>query len=558
MPIPKKEEIGSFNALIEEAVKNYWDLASISDYKDKTLYYKDVARKIEKLHILFEETGVKHGDKIAICGRNSANWAVVFFATLTYGAVVVPLLHEFTMEQIHNCVNHSDAKLLFVGDYVKTIITPKEMPHLEGILNIPDFSLLESRSEHLTYARKNLNALFGKKYPERFTKGDIHYYKEQDADELAMINYTSGTTGHSKGVMLPYRALWSNLDFANNVMHGIVRPELKSISMLPMAHMYGMAFELIFEFCNGVHINCLTRVPSPAIITKALSEVKPFLIVSVPLILEKIIRKRVFPSLQTPRMKILMNTPAVRLKVREKICQKLRESLGGAFYEIIIGGAAMNKEVEDFLHQIDFPFTVGYGATECAPIICYADWKETPSGSCGKVVRNMELRIDSAKPRKVPGEILVRGLNVMTGYYKNEEETKRVFTDDGWLRTGDLGVIDNEGNIFIKGRCKNMLLGANGQNIYPEEIEDKLSSLPFVTECVVVQRDEKLIALVYPDYDEAANDGLDRSDLQVVMDENLVTLNEQMPAYSKVTKIELRDEEFEKTAKKSIRRFLYH
>ncbi len=556
MSIPRKEDIGSFNQIVEQAIKSYWNLEAISDYNEQTLLYKDVARKIEKLHIMFEASGLKQGDKVALCGRNSANWAVSFFAILTYGAVVVPLLHEFNAEQIHNCVNHSDAKLLFVGDYVKITINPDEMSHLEGIINIPDFSLMLSRSEQLTLARKNLNAMFGQKYPERFTKDDVCYYKEQDVDELAMINYTSGTTGHSKGVMLPYRALWSNLDFANHTMKGKVQSGMKNICMLPMAHMYGLAFELIFEFCNGVHINCLTRVPSPAVIMKAMQEIKPFLIVSVPLILEKIIRKRVFPELQNTRMRLLMSTPAIRLKVRQKLCQRIYDSFGGNFYEIIIGGAAMNQEIEEFLHQIEFPITIGYGATECAPIICYANWDETLLGSCGKVARNMEIRIDSPNPRMIAGEILVRGLNVMLGYYKDDEKTKKSFVD-GWFRTGDLAIVDKDGNVFIKGRSKNMLLGANGQNIYPEEIEDKLSSLPFVQECVVVQREEKLVALVYPDYDDALSDGLEKADLKTVMDENLVTLNEQLPSYSKVSKIELRDEEFEKTAKRSIRRFLY-
>ncbi len=556
MSIPAKENIGSFNLLIENAVKKFWELESISDYQIQTLSYKDVARKIEKLHILFEESGIKHGDKIALCGRNSANWGVAFFATLTYGAVAVPLLHEFKEEQIHNCVNHSDAKLLFVGDYIKTIISPEEMPNLEGIINLPDFSLMTCRSEKLEHARKNLNAMFGKKFPERFTQDDICYYKEQDPDELALINYTSGTTGHSKGVMIPYRAMWSNYDFALHIIKDHYHPGMKGICMLPMAHMYGMAFELILEFCIGIHINCLTRTPSPAVILKAFQDLKPFLIISVPLIIEKIIKKRIFPELQNHRMKILMNTPALRLKVRSKLCERLKEIFGNNFYELIIGGAALNQEVEEFLHQIKFPMTVGYGATECAPIICYEDWYNAPLGSCGKAVRNMEVRIDSTDPRTIPGEIMVRGLNVMLGYYKDEAETKQAFVN-GWFKTGDLGIMDEEGNIFIKGRSKNMLLSANGQNIYPEEIEDKLNSLPFVMECVVVQRDEKLVALVYPDYDEAQNDGLDKEDLQAVMEENLSTLNELMPTYSKITKIELREEEFEKTAKKSIRRFLY-
>lgn len=557
MSILKKEEIGSFNELIENSIISNWERESLTDYQGTTLYYKDVARKIEKLHLLFEYSGVQKGDKIALCGRNSANWGVAFFATLTYGAVAVPLLHEFTAEQIQNCVNHSDSKLLFVGDYVKTIINADEMPTLEGIININDYSLHVCRNDRLFYAREHLNELFGKKYPRDFGVTDVNYYKESSPDELAMINYTSGTTGFSKGVMLPYRAIWSNNVFARTVMKNRVDNGDRVISILPMAHMYGMAFEFLYEFSIGCHIYYLNRIPSPAIILKAFSEINPKIIISVPLIIEKIVRKQVMPVLQTNRMRVLLNTPGIGRKVKDRICDKLKDAFGGQFYEIIIGGAAMNQEVADVLHRLNFPITIGYGATECAPIICYEQWDKFVPGSCGKCVMNMELKVDSPSPHIMPGEILVRGLNVMLGYYKDKRLTEESLDKEGWFHTGDLGVIDENGNVFIKGRSKNMLLGANGQNIYPEEIEDKLSSLPMVAECVIVQRDDKLVGLVYPDLDEARLLGLDFDDMETVMEDNRKQLNESLPAYSKITKIELRSEEFSKTAKKSIRRFLY-
>ena len=550
-------DIPSLNALIEKSVIENWDMDALTDYKGATLQYHDVARKIEKLHILFEHGGVKRGDKIALCGRNCANWAVAFLATLTYGAIAVPILHEFTAEQIHNIVNHSEARFLFVGDVVATVIDPTRMPTLEGIINIPDYSLMVSRTDRLTYAREHLNEMFGLKYPKYFRREHVAYYREHDGEELAMINYTSGTTGFSKGVMVPYRALWSNYDFAEGVLGSIIKRGGNVISILPMAHMYGMAFEFMFEFLHGCHVFYLTRVPSPAIIAQAFAEVKPAIIIAVPLVIEKIIRKRVFPKIQNGRVRLLMNMPVVSRKVQQKICEQVVNAFGGAFYEIIVGGAAFNREVERFLHKIDFPYTVGYGATECAPIICYSDWHSFAPGSCGRAVAHMEVRIDSHDPANVPGEILARGLNVMLGYYKNEEETKRTIDADGWYHTGDLGTIDSKGNVYIKGRSKNMLLGSNGQNIYPEEIEDRLNSMPLVTESVVVQRGGKLVGLVFPDIDEAKSLGMNTADIAAAMERNRQELNQQMPAYSKVSAIELHDEEFEKTPKKSIKRFLY-
>ena len=497
------ENYPSFNQLIQKSIIDHWDLDALTDYKGATLQYHDVARKIEKLHILFENCGVEKGDKIALCGRNSSQWAVAFLATLTYGAVAVPILHEFMADQIHNIVNHSDAKLLFVGDHVATQIDPVQMPHLEGIINNPDYSLMVSRTDKLTYAREHLNELYGKKFPKFFRKEHVNYYTEENGDELALINYTSGTTGFSKGVMIPYRAIWSNYDFAEHVLGKIIKSGDRVISILPMAHMYGMAFEFIFEFLHGCHTYYLNRVPSPAIIAQAFADVKPKIIIAVPLVIEKIIRKKVFPKIQNNRMRLLLAMPVISKKIRERICQEVIKAFGGELYEVIIGGAAFNQEVEAFLQKIEFPYTVGYGATECAPIICYRDWHTFVQGSCGQEAYHMKVKINSTDPANIPGEILAKGPNVMLGYYKNEEATRETLDSEGWYHTGDLGTMDYDGNVFINGRSKNMLLGPNGQNIYPEEIEDKLNSMTLVVESVVVQRDTKLVGLVFPDYDEA-------------------------------------------------------
>ena len=553
----KNMEIPSFNALIQQSIIDHWDQDALTDYKGATLQYHDVARKIEKLHIMFENSGVVKGDKIALCGRNSANWAVAFLATLTYGAIAVPILHEFMPDQIHNIVNHSDAKLLFVGDVVATQVDATKMPGLEGIIYIPDYSLVVSRTDKLTYAREHLNEMFGIKYPKYFRKNHVNYYIDQDPNELAMINYTSGTTGFSKGVMVPYRALWGNADFAENVLGKKIKAGDSVISILPMAHMYGMAFEFIFEFIKGCHIFYLTRIPSPAIIAEAFGRIKPAVIIAVPLVIEKIIRKKVFPKIQNNRMRMLLHMPVISKKVKEKICDQVSNAFGGNFYEVIIGGAAFNQEVERFLHGVGFKYTVGYGATECAPIICYEDYKNFVPGSCGKAALHMMVRIDSPDPENVPGEILAKGPNVMLGYYKNEEATKQTIDENGWYHSGDLGTMDGDGNVFIKGRSKNMLLGASGQNIYPEEIEDKLNSLALVAESVVIQKGDKLVALVYPDFDEAQSLNLGRSELEEIMEQNRQELNTMVPAYSKVNEIRIHDEEFEKTPKKSIKRFLY-
>lgn len=551
------EHIPSFNALIQKSIIDNWDRDALTDFKGQTLQFHDVARKIEKLHILFENSGIQKGDKIALCGRNSSQWAVAFLATLTYGAIAVPILHEFNAEQVHNIVNHSEARLLFVGDHVATIIDPQAMPTLEGIINNPDYSLMISRTDKLTYAREHLNELYGKKFPKYFRKEHVHYYMEESPEEMAVINYTSGTTGFSKGVMLPYRALWSNFDFAVSVLGNTIKAGDKVISMLPMAHMYGMAFEFIFEFLYGCHVYYLNRVPSPAIIAQALAEIRPRIVIAVPLIIEKIIRKKVFPKIQNNRMRLLLQMPVISKKVREMICQEVLKAFGGNMYEVIIGGAALNQEVERFLKRIDFPYTVGYGATECAPIICYRDWHTFAPGSCGRAALHQEVKIVSPDPQRIPGEILTKGPNVMLGYYKNPEATAETIDRDGWYHTGDLGTMDADGNVFINGRSKNMLLGPNGQNIYPEEIEDKLNSMTMVLESVVVQRDNKLVALVHPDMDEAKNMGFSEEDLKNIMEQNRNGLNEMIPAYEKISEIEIHEEEFEKTPKRSIKRYLY-
>ena len=540
--------------LIEKIVKKNWTLDALTDYRGTTHQFKDGARKIEKLHILFETVGIEKGDKIAICGRNSSHWAVAFLATMTYGAVAVPILHEFKPDNVHNIINHSDSRLLFVGESNWEGMDENSIPGVLGVLLINDFSVLVSRTEKLTYAREHLNELFGRKFPSRFEPKDIHY-ESPDPESLALINYTSGSTGHSKGVMIPYRALSSNIEFAYGVV--LLNPGDKIVSMLPMAHTYGMTFEFLYEFTVGVHIYLLTRIPSPKIVFQAFSEVKPNIIVAVPLIIEKIIKKNILPRMATFTINVLSRIPLVNYAVRNSVRDQMVRSFGGNFYEIIIGGAAFNPEVDKVLHTIRFPYTVGYGATECAPIICYEDWKSTKVGSCGKAVINMEVRINSSDPQHEAGEILCRGKNVMLGYYKNEELTRQTIDADGWLHTGDLGILDSEGRIYIKGRSKNMILGASGQNIYPEEIEDQLNSYPFVAESLVVDRAGSLVALVYPDTDRVAAEGKTADDVMEVMESNRVNINKTLPVYSQISRFVIQEEEFEKTPKKSIKRFLY-
>ena len=548
------ENFNSFNAYIQKAIIDNWNQDALTDYQGITLQYHDVARKIEKLHILFENSGVQKGDKIALCGRNSAHWAVAFLATLTYGAVAVPILHEFNGEQIQNIVNHSESKLLFIGDFAVKTIDPEAMPALEAIINIPDFSLMISRSEKVTYAREHLNMMFGSKYPRAFRAEHVSYHVDE-AEELALINYTSGTTGFSKGVMLPYRALWGNIEFVIRILGKNVKRGDNMLSILPMAHMYGMAIEFLFGFCNGCHLFFLTRLPSPAIIAEAFATVKPSVIITVPLIIEKIIRKNVFPKIQDNRVRLLLAMPVVSKKVKKHICQEVYNAFGGNLYEVIVGGAPLSKEVEEFLLSIGFPITVGYGTTECAPLISFSDYKEFISGSCGTPVDRMEVRILSDDPQNVAGEIVTRGTNLMTGYFKNQEATDAAIDEKGWYHTGDLGTMSKDGHIFIRGRIKNMLLGANGQNVYPEEIEDKLNAMVMVSESLVIQRGDKLVALVYPDKDEVVS--FSKKELANIMEQNRQELNNTLPVYSRISAIELQEVEFEKTPKKSIKRYLY-
>lgn len=548
--------IPSFNSYIENSIIKNWNLDALTDYKGTTLQYHDIARKIEKLHILFENSDVKKGDKIAVCGRNSSQWAVAFLAIITYGAIVVPIQNEFKPEQIHNIVNHSESKLLFVGDVVATEITPEEMPSLEGIIYLPDNSLVISRSEKLTYARENLNAMFGHRYPKYFRPEHVKYHVD-DPEELAMINYTSGTTGFSKGVMLPYRALWGNLDYLIDSVKPKIGKNCNILSTLPMAHMYGLMTEFLFNIVLGNHIFFLTRLPSPTLISEALSGIKPDILYAVPLVVDKIVRKEVFPHIQTNRARLLMNMPVINKRIKEKVREFVLRKFGERPCEVVVGGAPLNKEIENFFISVGFPIAMGYGTTETAPLITFAHQDNYVAGSCGVAVKHMEVKVLSDDPENVAGELVCRGINVMKGYYKNQEATDAVIDKDGWFHTGDLATMAADGHIFVKGRSKNMLLGPNGQNIYPEEIEDKLNSMAMVNESIVIQNDDKLVALVHPDMEEVNNLGFTDEDLENIMEQNRKELNMQIPSFAKVSRIKLHNQEFEKTAKKSIKRYLY-
>lgn len=548
--------IPSFNSYIENSIIKNWNLDALTDYKGATLQYHDIARKIEKLHILFENSDVKKGDKIAVCGRNSSQWAVAFLAIITYGAIVVPIQNEFKPEQIHNIVNHSESKLLFVGDVVATEITPEEMPSLEGIIYLPDNSLVISRSEKLTYARENLNAMFGHRYPKYFRPEHVKYHVD-DPEELAMINYTSGTTGFSKGVMLPYRALWGNLDYLIDSVKPNIGKNSNILSTLPMAHMYGLMTEFLFNIVLGNHIFFLTRLPSPTLISEALSEIKPDILYAVPLVVDKIVRKEVFPHIQTNRARLLMNMPVINKRIKEKVREFVLRKFGERPYEVVVGGAPLNKEIENFFISVGFPIAMGYGTTETAPLITFAHQDNYVAGSCGVAVKHMEVKVLSDDPENVAGELVCRGINVMKGYYKNQEATDAVIDKDGWFHTGDLATMAADGHIFVRGRSKNMLLGPNGQNIYPEEIEDKLNSMAMVNESIVIQSNDKLVALVHPDMEEVNNLGFTDEDLEDIMEQNRKELNMQIPGFAKVSRIKLHNQEFEKTAKKSIKRYLY-
>lgn len=545
----------SFNKYIERAIKENWERIALSDFDGVSYHYKDIARKIAKIHLLLESAGIEKGDKVAICGKNSAHWAVAFFAAITYGAVPVPILHEFKADNIHHIVNHSEAKLLFVGDGVWENLNGSLMKNLRGIFLLNDFSLLQSESERLINTRNRLNEYFGRKYPSRFTPEAVSYY-EDSPEELAVINYTSGSTGFSKGVMLPYRSLWSNVEFCLEHL-----PFLKAgdgiVCMLPMAHMYGMVIEMIHPFAKGCHLHFLTRVPSPKIIMDAFAAVKPKLIIAVPLIIEKIIKTKVFPLLDKPLMKLMLKVPFLDNQLLAKINDRLSETFGGNLVQMIIGGAALNREVELFLRRIGFPLTVGYGMTECGPLISYAPWDETRIGSCGRIVDRMEGRVDSPDPAHIVGELQVKGANTMLGYYKNDEATQAIFTPDGWMKTGDLCTIDEDGFVYLRGRNKNMILGPSGQNIYPEEIEDRLNNMPYVCESLIVEQEGKLVALVYPDIENAQRSNLAGHALEAQMEEDIATLNKELPAYSQISRLKIYYEEFEKTPKRSIKRYLY-
>lgn len=544
-----------FISLIEQSIVSNWDNKALTDYKGGTLQYKDVARKVEKIHLVMENIGIRPGDKIAVCGRNSANWCVAYLSIITYGAVVVPILHEFKSDNVHNIVNHSESRLLFAGDQVWENLDERQMPEIEGVVSLKDFSILVSRSEQLTYAREHLNEMFGRKFPCRFSSEDIHWRKES-IDELALINYTSGTTGYSKGVMLTYRSLLSNVRYCHRMIG--LRPGDNVVSMLPMGHVFGMLFDFLYGISAGAHLWFLTRMPSPKIIAESFAEIKPRIICSVPLVIEKIFKKNILPKVNTNLGKLMLKLPIVNDRAKAHIRQEAIGVFGGNFVEIIIGGAPFNTEVEEFVRKIEFPYTMAYGMTECGPIICHEHWTRHRPGSCGTAADGMEVKVLSPDPQNIPGELVCRGENLMSGYYKNPDATAEAIDKEGWLHTGDMAIMDKDGYFFIKGRCKNMLLTASGQNIYPEEIESKLNNMPFVSESLIVLKEEKLEALVYPDSDDAYAHGLKSADLERIMEENRVELNASLPAYSQISKVRIHPEEFEKTAKKSIKRFLYN
>lgn len=547
----------SLNKILEESFRHNWNRPALSDYKGITLYYRDVARRIAKMHIIFRNVGVQKGDKIAICSKNQSNWAVTFLACLTYGAVPVPILHEFKPSNIEHIVNHSDSKILFAGSLILESVAITHMEKLNTVMCLDDFSLVYTKDKNVYLTMEHLNELFGKAYPKTFGPESVSYEAEADPDEMAMINYTSGTSGFSKGVMIPYRALRSNVLFAYQVLPSIDENS-NVVSILPSAHMYGMMFEFLFEMTVGAHVHFLTRVPSPSVIVKAFEEIKPKIIISVPLVIEKIYKNRLLPFLSTPGVRFLLRLPVTDKRIKTQINDTLTNSFGGQFEEVIIGGAAFNKEADQFFSSIGFRYTVGYGMTECAPIITYADWKEKKVGSCGYAAPRMEIRIDSDDPQNIPGEIQVKGDNTMLGYYKNEIATKDAFTKDGWMRTGDLGVLDKDGFLYIKGRSKNMILGPSGQNIYPEEIESIINNMPYVVESLVIDEGGKMVALIYPDLEGAAKDGLTTSELiEAKMNENIRIVNEEMPNYSKISSVKIMPEEFEKTPKRSIKRYIY-
>lgn len=545
----------SFIGYIEQSIVRNWDRDALTDYKGATLQYKDVARKIAKFHIVLQSAGIQPGDKIAVCGRNSAHWAVTFLATITYGAVIVPILHEFKADNIHNIVNHSEAKLLFVGDQAWENLNEDRMPGLMGVVLLTDFTPVVCRDPRLMEAFEHRNAIYGQRYPKNFRPEHIRYRHEESPEELSIINYTSGTTGYSKGVMLPYRSIRSNVDYCFEMRP--IQAGDHIVSMLPLGHVFGMVYDFLYGICAGAHLYFLTRMPSPKIIEQSFAEIKPRIISCVPLIVEKIIKKNILPRVDNTIGKLLLRVPIINDKIKASARKAAMEIFGGEFNDIIIGGAPFNADVERFLKQIGFPYTIAYGMTECGPIICSSRWQDLKLASCGKAASRMEVRIDSNDPAHRAGEIICRGENLMLGYYKNPEATAQIIDVRGWLHTGDLATMDSEGNVTVRGRSKNMLLTASGQNIYPEEIESKLNNMPYVAESLIVLQNDKLVALIYPDFDEAFARGLQQSDIEEAMEQNRQELNQQLPAYCQITKVKIYFEEFEKTAKKSIKRFLY-
>ncbi|MFR9164836.1 MAG: AMP-binding protein [Dysgonomonas sp.] len=544
-----------FLEIIEKSIKKNWENPALTDYGGETYLYKDFAKKIAELHIMFDALGIQKGDKVALCGRNMANWAVTLFGTLTYGAVAVTILHEFNPENIYNIINHSEAKVFFTGKYVWEKLSTEEIPNVSTIIEMDDFSVIKSSSKELIEVAHDIDLNFKEKYPDGFTKEDLKFYIEE-AEELAILNYTSGTTSKPKGVMIPYRSLWSNTRFAIDKIP-FVKTGSGIVCMLPMAHMYGLAFEVLLSISKGCHIHFLTRVPSPQVITEAFSRVRPPLILAVPLIIEKIIRNNVFPKLEKQPVKLLLKIPFINKIIYKKILSSLLNIFGGNLEEVVIGGAALNKEVGDFLTKIKFPYTVGYGLTECGPLISYEYWETYKPMSCGRMVDRMEIIIESADTENIAGEIIVKGTNVMLGYFKNEEETKKVLSKDGWLKTGDLGTMDKDGFIFIKGRNKSMILGPSGQNIYPEDIEDLINSYSYIAESLVVERDRKLVALITPDYDQIKSAGIKENKIEAILEQQIKSINKRLPSYSQISDIKIQTEGFEKTPKQSIRRFLY-
>ena len=547
----------NFIEYLDQSIKQNWELPAFSDYKGSVYYYKDVARKIARIHMMFEQCAVEKGDKVALLGKNSANWAMTYLSVITYGAVVVPILPDFHSDDMHHIINHSDSLILFVEDNIRENLDESQMLDLRAIISLNDYSILnETHKEKVQEIYAGLNELYTDKYGKHGIDREQFHLEYISNEALGALNYTSGTTGFSKGVMLPLNSLAANIRFAKKNMP--LEPGDHMVSFLPLAHTYGCAFQFLWPFTIGCHIHFLTRTPSPKIITSAFQEIRPTLVIAVPLILEKIYKKQILPTISKKPVKVLMNLPLLNKTLYRKINKKLTDAFGGNFHEVVIGGAPLNKDVENFLRKINFPLSVGYGMTECGPLISYANWDQTKAGSSGKLVDTLDIKIDSVDPYNEVGEILVRGENLMYGYYKNEDNTKKSIDEEGWLHTGDLGIIDREQFIYIKGRSKSVILGPSGENIYPEEIESKLNNLPFVQESLVLEKDNKLMALVYPDYEKADQEEINtEQQLEEIMNHNKQELNESLPRFKQISRIKLYPTEFEKTPKRSIRRFLY-